>query len=31
MPNIGLEPIPLIGLDFKSNVSAIPPDGHFFS
>ena len=27
LPNIGLEPIPLVGLDFKSNVSAIPPDG----
>ena len=27
MPIIGLEPIPLVGLDFKSNVSAIPPDG----
>ena len=24
---IGLEPIPVVGLDFKSNVSAIPPDG----
>ena len=27
LPIIGLEPIPLVGLDFKSNVSAIPPDG----